>query len=1190
MTKSNNVIDYSSLSPRLLAPILLTLIIGVALSFGAFFFGRSLEHDRTKAHFLQAAKTRTATLAGGIESKLHTLITIGSFYAASKEVGRLEFRRFVEAALSNHVGIQALEWIPRVLDNQRAAYEKAAQQDGLLDFQITERTSQGVVERAKQREEYFPVYFVEPLKGNEAAVGFDLASNATRLEALNRSRDTGKMLSTARITLVQEAGKQSGFLVFVPVYAKDVSLETVKDRRKHLKGFAMGVFRIGDMMISSLEHLGWGGIDVSLYDLDAPAGKRFLHAFHSHQAPEVDHRISKEVAYSSGIQHVETIDVAGRKWKILCEAEPAFVSSGKTWLPLGLFLSGLFITLLLTINLLSFAKRNISISKAYRELEQKTIERKQAVEALRESEEKYRTVFESSSDAIMLLDANGFIDCNDQALKMFGLTNKEEFIGINPSELSPPNQPDGEDSLTAANNRIAETFKDGYNKFEWLHLRKTGEEFTADVLLTSVELHGEQVLHAIVRDITEIDAYRSKMERIATEWTQFIDRANAPIFGVDTDGKIKEWNQVAARITGFSQEDVMGKDLVQEFIAEDYQVSVKDVLDQALSGTDTANFEFPLFSKDGKRLKVLLNATTRRDVKGDIIGVIGVGQDITEIDAYRDNLEGMVEERTAKLNKALTAADQAKEKVLESQRELTVRNRITDIFLTRSDTDMYSDVLDVILKFMESKYGFFGYINEDGDMVAPSLTREILDECQVPDKNILFPRRDWVAMWGQTLLEKKTLYANKGLHLPEGHVALARAMTVPILYQKELIGILAVAEKETDYDEKDREVLETISAHIAPILQARLQRDFEEKTRREAEIKLKASFLDTEQAKDKIDGILKSVADGLIVTDTSNRIVVKNRAAEDLLDDRLSEVIDHPIDYAIKEKTLRDKVRETLDKKTTGYLFDSELPGDDPKHPKIMRARTSVIHGKDGKQSGIVTIIHDVTHEREVDRMKTEFLSTAAHELRTPLTSIQGFSELLLTQKDLKEEEKEEFVSYINKQSVNLSTIVNDLLDISRLESGMSFLLNKEKCVIGDTIKQLTPYVQGMSSKHKLKVVLPEEPIELFVDKEKMEQVLKNLLSNAVKYSPDGGTVIFSAKKKRSAIEFSVGDQGIGMTPEQIDNVFEKFYRVDASTSAIEGTGLGMTIVKHIVEAHEGKIWMESELGKGTTVKFTIPI
>jgi len=373
----------------------------------------------------------------------------------------------------------------------------------------------------------------------------------------------------------------------------------------------------------------------------------------------------------------------------------------------------------------------------------------------------------------------------------------------------------------------------------------------------------------------------------------------------------------------------------------------------------------------------------------------------------------------------------------------------------------------------------------------------------------------------------------------------------------------------------------------------------EERTR-----ELNRALYDTEEARDKIDAVLKSVADGLIVTDIYNRVILMNRAAEDLLGVRFSEVIGRVIDFAIRDETLKDRVKTTLDKKKEGYEFDFELPGEDTKHPRIMRARTSVIEDNTGQHTGIITIIYDVSHEREVDRMKTEFISTAAHELRTPLTSIQGFSELLLTRKDLKEEEKEEFLSYINKQSVNLAAIVNDLLDISRLESGLSFLLNKEKCVVGDAIKRIIPYVQGMSSKHKLEVVLPEEPVELLADKEKMEQVLKNLLSNTVKYSPEGGIICLTAKviaeltdaeenseicTPHSAIEISVADQGMGMTPEQIDNIFEKFYRVDASTSAIEGTGLGMTIVKHIVEAHGGKVWVESELGKGTTVTFRIP-
>jgi len=319
---------------------------------------------------------------------------------------------------------------------------------------------------------------------------------------------------------------------------------------------------------------------------------------------------------------------------------------------------------------------------------------------------------------------------------------------------------------------------------------------------------------------------------------------------------------------------------------------------------------------------------------------------------------------------------------------------------------------------------------------------------------------------------------------------------------------------------------------------------------------------------ERIDAILKSIADGLIVTDDQNRVVLMNRAAEDLLGVRFSEVIDCPLDFAIVDPALRQKVKETMGKKTTEDRFDFDIEGDDSKHRRIMRARSSIIPDKVGRESGIVTIIHDVTHEREVDRMKTEFISTAAHELRTPLTSIQGFSEILMLRDDLTPDDKKKYLEYINNEAAALNIIINDLLDISRIESGRGFSLNKVACNVGDAIRQITPYFQEQYKQHRFEVNLPEKPVELFVDKDKMGQVLKNLLSNAAKYSPEGGTVCITTEPISesksgigcSAVEISVADQGIGMTPEQVVNMFDKFYRVDASNTAIEGTGLGMAI------------------------------
>jgi PAS domain S-box-containing protein len=181
------------------------------------------------------------------------------------------------------------------------------------------------------------------------------------------------------------------------------------------------------------------------------------------------------------------------------------------------------------------------------------------------------------------------------------------------------------------------------------------------------------------------------------------------------------------------------------------------------------------------------------------------------------------------------------EALRESQRQLSIRNKIVEIFLTIPDDEMYGAVLEVLLETMESKYGIFGYIDEQGRLIIPSMTRDIWEKCRIPDKTIVFPRDKWGGIWGRALKEKKSLYSNEGLHAPEGHVPITRVLVVPVMYGGQVIGILGVADKPTDYSLKDLEFLESIAGKIAPILNARLQRDREERERKQAEEALKRS-------------------------------------------------------------------------------------------------------------------------------------------------------------------------------------------------------------------------------------------------------------------------------------------------------------------------------------------------------------
>jgi len=352
---------------------------------------------------------------------------------------------------------------------------------------------------------------------------------------------------------------------------------------------------------------------------------------------------------------------------------------------------------------------------------------------------------------------------------------------------------------------------------------------------------------------------------------------------------------------------------------------------------------------------------------------------------------------------------------------------------------------------------------------------------------------------------------------------------------------------------------------------------------------LNRSLKNTENEKDKIDAILKSIGDGLIVTDLDNKVILMNNVAEDLLNVRLNEILNKPLGF-IFDKKLQEKFNFTISEVEKGYQFDFELPSKNSKNLRIYNATASPIKDIKDKITGIITNFHDVTQEHRIDQMKTDFISTAAHELRTPLTAIQGFSEILNIRDDLDDADKKKFLNHINRQSINLGNIINDMLDISRIESGRGFSLKLEKCKINEEILRTCSVYEISYPNYLFYVYLPDKELEVFIDRGKIEQVMENLLSNAVKYSTQGSKISIKAEISGNKYIVSVEDEGIGISSKDLSRVFEKFFRCDYSNTSTKGTGLGMSIVKHIIEAHKGKVWLESKLGKGTKAHFSIPI
>lgn len=227
---------------------------------------------------------------------------------------------------------------------------------------------------------------------------------------------------------------------------------------------------------------------------------------------------------------------------------------------------------------------------------------------------------------------------------------------------------------------------------------------------------------------------------------------------------------------------------------------------------------------------------------------------------------------------------------------------------------------------------------------------------------------------------------------------------------------------------------------------------------------------------------------------------------------------------------------------------------------------------------------------KEADQLRSDFVSFVSHELRNPLTSIKGFVETLQADGGFDEKERNEFYGIVINESERLLRMINELLDISRLDAGRSLVLNKKEMDLMNSINKVVLISQTSAGKHRIEVQSFTPHISIVADRDKMEQILINLISNAIKYSPQGGDVKVGVKEEEDGIVVSVSDSGIGMTEEQIGKLFQRYYRADhKEVRQVMGTGIGLYLTKALVEAHEGRISVESQIGKGSTFSFWIP-
>jgi signal transduction histidine kinase len=417
----------------------------------------------------------------------------------------------------------------------------------------------------------------------------------------------------------------------------------------------------------------------------------------------------------------------------------------------------------------------------------------------------------------------------------------------------------------------------------------------------------------------------------------------------------------------------------------------------------------------------------------------------------------------------------------------------------------------------------------------------------------------------QERLVMAVLSRTRGLDLDPSLPHPESLSAVALRHENRYFGVLwAAYKKQKVFGEADLRFISTLASQAALAV---------------ANIRL---FLAVDAGRRQLETILNSTPDPVLVTDAANRLILANPAASQLFNVVIRRGERQDLQRTIQIRPLYDLLQSSSE---DGRTSEIKMP-DGRTYLATASAMTA-----DNRTVGRVCIMRDVTQLKEIDTLKSEFVSTVSHDLRSPLTLMRGYATMLEMAGELNEQQKS-YVRMIVQGVENMSKLVNNLLDLGRIDFGVG--LQVESIPVLDIVEKVTGGLQ-MHAKEKdisLSVEIPRDmPQAVEADQALLHQAVYNLVENAVKYTPKGGEVTINLLSDAEALTFAVRDSGIGIQPQDMKRLFEKFYRgTHREALAQRGTGLGLAIVKSIAERHGGKVWAESELGTGSTFFLQVPL
>src|SRR5690625_457198 len=351
-------------------------------------------------------------------------------------------------------------------------------------------------------------------------------------------------------------------------------------------------------------------------------------------------------------------------------------------------------------------------------------------------------------------------------------------------------------------------------------------------------------------------------------------------------------------------------------------------------------------------------------------------------------------------------------------------------------------------------------------------------------------------------------------------------------------------------------------------------------------VRLKHSIASTEEERQKLQSVLANMSEGVIATEKDGKITVINGAAELLLGKSRTKLKDQ---YLLEFLHVEDKITDISELQESGSMI---IDVSDGKEEALVKATFSTILNENNEINGFIAVITDVTEQEKLEQDRREFVSNVSHELRTPLTTMRSYLEALADGAWQDEDLAPKFLKVVQDETERMIRLVNDLLQLSRMDQKEYTLQRERTDYISYFHEVIDRFELNVTDDIQFKRQLPKRKFYVWLDRDKMTQVLDNIISNAIKYSPEGGTIRCSVEQRNRQLVVKIQDEGIGIPPEMQEKIFERFYRADKARSRkLGGSGLGLAISKEIVNAHYGNIWVEDTREDGrTTIAFHLPL